>query len=75
MSTKQNVSSRRLCPDCGTRQPFDWKVSHPDLVQPLYICPNCDTVTDHEGKRLAGSQAEWAEHYEGDILRMPKVEL
>lgn len=68
-------SKSHKCPDCGYPNPYTWTVSHPDLIEPLYICPYCDTVADHEGKRLAGSQAEWAEHYEGDIMRMPKVEL
>jgi len=70
-----NVSKKRLCPTCGTKMPFEWNLSHPELTDAIDFCLKCGAGVNDKGELVARSRAEWAEHYDGDILRMPKVEL
>ena len=44
----------------------------------MWFCPHCTRLlvpADQLGKQKQPTQAEWAEHFDGDILRMPKAVL
>jgi len=54
-----------LCPDCGWPLP-DVKVTRSTIpVEMVALCGNPD----------CHARDKWAEHYDGDILRLPTVRL
>ena len=59
-----SADGKPRCPDCGAVLPT-FKITDSTVpVEAVVICPNCPAA-----------DAKWAEHYDGDILRLPKVEL
>lgn len=63
------------CPECGYPLP-SITITHSTVpVETLRFCGGCGVQVLEDGTVGARSEAAWAEHYEGDILRFPPVEL
>lgn len=75
MSREASNTPTRFCPVCSTKMPYEWNVSHPDLIDPVDFCLRCGAGVNSKGELVGRSRAEWAEHYDGEILKFPKVEL
>ncbi len=63
------------CPECGYPLPSMTITKSTVPVELLTFCGGCGVQVLEDGTVGARSQAQWAEHYDGDILRFPQVEL
>lgn len=63
------------CPECGYPVVMAEITSSTIPVVALTFCGGCGVQILPDGTVGFGSQAEWAEHFDGDILRMPTISL
>lgn len=63
------------CPECGYPVPTAGEISGTVPVEFVAFCGGCGIQVLPDGTVGARSQAEWAEHFDGDILRLPTIHL